>query len=437
MKFSSLKLSEETLKALELMQFHAMTPIQEKTIPLLMQGKDIIGQAETGTGKTAAFAIPITEAIDLESKEIQALVMCPTRELCCQVADQFTQLMKFHKGYRCTPIYGGQKIEIQLKAIKDHPQVIIGTPGRLMDHVRRGSLRLRATRTVVLDEADQMLNMGFKEDIDAILNTTKGRKQTVLFSATMQPDILRLAQKHQKKAEHISLKKKKEEGPSIKQISYRVEHKLRPEAIKRLLSFHQIKSALIFCNTRRQVDQLTTNLKEAGFGVEKLHGDLKQNRRDTVMKQFRDGETKILIATDIAARGIDVDDIGAVFNFNLPRDSQDYVHRIGRTGRAGKGGFAFSFVHAGEADDLKKIASKHKFQINEEKIPPMIALDFSTIMLLENAIIDSALGKQARKRHIKLLKEIQEETKDEKEAINKFIKDITAKKTHIFGAGIK
>lgn len=433
MKFSKLKLSEETQQALELMKFEEMTPIQEKAIPILFAGKDIIGQAETGTGKTAAFAIPAIEALDISNKEIQVLVLCPTRELCCQVADQFTQLMKFREGFLCTPIYGGQKIEIQLKAIKQHPQVIVGTPGRLLDHVRRGSLRLRSTRMVILDEADQMLSMGFKPDIESLLGAAKSRKQTVLFSATMQPEILKLAKKHQKNAEHISLKKKGEE-PKIKQAFFKVEHKQRPEAIKRLLNFHNINSALIFCNTRRQVDQLLRNLKDEGYSAEKLHGDLKQNRRDTVMRQFREGDIRILIATDIAARGIDVDDIEAVFNYNLPKDSQDYVHRIGRTARAGKKGLAFSFAFSGEILDLKRIATKHKYLINEEKIPPMRALEFSSVMVLESALIDSALTKKARKKYLKLIKDIQEESKDDAEVINKFIKNITQGKTNIFGA---
>jgi ATP-dependent RNA helicase DeaD len=414
------------------MKFIEMTPIQEKAIPLLFAGKDIIGQAETGTGKTAAFAIPAIESIDINNKEIQILVLCPTRELCCQVADQFTQLMKFHKGFLSTPIYGGQKIETQLKAIKQQPQVIIGTPGRLLDHIRRGSIRLRSTRIVILDEADQMLSMGFKDDIEAILSTTKLRKQTVLFSATMQPDILKLAKKHQKNAEHISLKKK-DEAPKIKQAFFKIEHKKRPEAIKRLLNFHNINSALIFCNTKRQVDQLLRSLKDDGYSVEKLHGDLKQNRRDTVMRQFREGETKILIATDIAARGIDVDDIEAIFNYNLPKDSQDYVHRIGRTARAGKKGLAFSFAFSEEVQVLKKIASKYNFLINEEKIPAMRALEFASVMVLESTLIDSTLTKKAQKKYLKIIKEIQESVKNDADVINKFIKTIMQDKTNIFG----
>jgi ATP-dependent RNA helicase DeaD len=432
MQFSKLKLTEETQKALDLMKFLEMTPIQERAIPLLLAGKDLIGQAETGTGKTAAFAVPAIESIDINNQEIQILVLCPTRELCCQVADQFSQLMKFRAGLLCTPIYGGQKIEAQLKSIKNHPQVIVGTPGRLLDHVRRGSLRLRSTKIVILDEADQMLSMGFKDEIESLLNATKSRKQTILFSATMQPEILKLAKKHQKNAEHISLKKK-EEAPKIKQSFFKVEPKKRPEAIKRLLSFHHINSALIFCNTKLQVDLLLKNLKEEGYSVEKLHGDLKQNRRDTVMRQFRDGETKILIATDIAARGIDVYDIEAVFNYNLPKESQDYVHRIGRTARAGKKGLAFSFVSSGEVQDIKKIASKHGFLINEEKVPAMRALEFASVMVLESTLLDSTLTKKTQKKYLKMIKEIQETAQDDAEVINKFIKTITQSKTNIFG----
>ena len=244
MDYSTQKLSKETLEALEAMKFKTMTPIQEKAIPLLLAGNDIIGQADTGTGKTAAFAIPVIEALKADSNDIQALVMCPTRELCCQVASEFNKLMRFHKGFKCLPIYGGQKMGIQLKGIKQKPKVIIGTPGRLLDHIRRGSLKLRNVRTVVLDEADLMLGMGFKEDIESILENTKARKQTVLFSATMQGDIIKLAKRHQKKAEHISVKKKETEKPKIKQTYYQVDNKLKKEAIKRLLCFHEVRSAL-------------------------------------------------------------------------------------------------------------------------------------------------------------------------------------------------
>lgn len=429
-----MKISKEILKALELMKFQTMTPIQESAIPLLLNGKDIIGQADTGTGKTAAFAIPTIETLDWNSQEIQALVLCPTRELCCQVAKQFNELMKFHRGLKCLPIYGGQKINIQLKAIKQKPQIIIGTPGRLLDHIKRGSLKLRSVKTVILDEADLMLGMGFKDDIETILTSTKARKQTVLFSATMQADILKLAQKHQKKAQHINLKKKETKKANIKQVYCEVSSKLKIEAIKRLLCFHELKSALIFCNTRRQVDKLSHSLKEEGFSAAKIHGELKQNQRDAVMRKFRDGETRILIATDVAARGIDVDDIGAVFNYNIPRDSEDYVHRVGRTGRAGKTGLAFSLINAQELSSLKRIAKKHKLNLSQEAIPSMGDLDFSSITALENVLLDSTLNKKTAKKHLKSIKAMRKESKDEKDLLRNFMKDLSKKKSHIFGA---
>lgn len=437
MKFSKLDLSKTMLKALETMQFKEMTPIQEAAIPLLQSNKDLIGQADTGTGKTAAFAIPTIEALNPDSQDIQALVLCPTRELCCQVAQQFNELMRYHKGFKCLPIYGGQKINIQLKALKHKPQVVIGTPGRILDHIRRGSLKLRATRTVILDEADLMLGMGFKNDIESILRNTKGRKQTVLFSATMQKDILQLARKHQKKAEHINLKTNKgNTKPNIKQSYYRVEPKLRKEAIKRLLCFHGVKSALIFCNTRVQVDKLCSTLKEEGFSVAKLHGELKQNRRDAVMHKFREGKTKILVATDVAARGIDVDDIGAVFNYNLPRDSQDYIHRIGRTGRAGKTGLAFDFINSKELSNLKRIANKYKLSLNKESIPPMQALDFGSVQALEKVLLEGTLSKRTGKQHLKLINTIKEDQQEEQDVIHSYIKSLKQRDNSIFGVGV-
>ena len=437
MKFSTQKLSKSTLKALAAMSFSEMTPIQEKAIPVLLRGQDIIGQADTGTGKTAAFAIPTIENLDPEAQHIQTLVLCPTRELCTQVTQQFAELMKFHKGFKSLAIYGGQRMGIQLRGIKAKPQVIVGTPGRVLDHIKRGSLKLRAVKTVILDEADKMLSMGFKDDIEDILHSCRQRKQTVLFSATMQPDILKLARKHQNKAEHINVKKKKDSKVNIKQTYYKVDHKIKPEAIKRLLAAHQIKSSLIFCNTKIQVDRLSNALGEEGFSVAKIHGDIKQNKREAVMRKFKSGDTRILVATDVAARGIDVDDIGAVFNYNLPRDTEDYVHRIGRTGRAGKTGLAFTLASNKELHDLKRIANKHKLKMDKEIIPSLKDLTFSSVLALENALIDSTLSQKARKRQLKRIREIQEDVSEDREVISHYFKDLDKQKGNIFGACFK
>jgi ATP-dependent RNA helicase DeaD len=427
MKFSGLNLSKEIVDALKDMNFKQMTPIQERAIPLLLEGKDLIGQADTGTGKTAAFAIPTIESFNIENKEIQALVLCPTRELCVQVAEQFSLLMKNFEGYSCVPIYGGQKIEAQIKLLKNHPQVIIGTPGRVLDHMKRGSLRLRSVQTVVLDEADKMLEMGFRDDIQNILEVIKDKKQMMLFSATMQPEILALAKKYQNKAQHINLKKSTDNELKIEQLYYTVEYDLKIEAIKRLLFTQKVKSALIFCNRREQVDKVTDELKKCGFAAAKLHGDLKQNMRDAVMKKFREGEVRILVATDIAGRGIDVDDIDTIFNYSLPRDSQDFVHRIGRTARAGKSGLAISIINKKELRDINRIAERHKYEIKEKSIPSVDAIGATSLVSLENILIDSTLSRKSSKKHLKALKELQKETKEEHALVKKYLKNLVSK----------
>jgi ATP-dependent RNA helicase DeaD len=437
MKFSALHLSKQTLQALEDMEFTKMTQIQEQAIPILLKGRDLIGQADTGTGKTAAFAIPAIEQLKDDTKEIQVLVLCPTRELACQVADQFTQLMKYREGFTCVPIYGGQKISIQLKLIKNYPQVIVGTPGRVLDHVRQGSLRLRSVRMVILDEADKMLEMGFKDDIEQVVKSTPNRKQTCLFSATMQPIILELAKKYQNTAQHINLVKNKEEELKIKQIYCEVAQDLKVEAIKRLLAFYRVRSALIFCNTRTQVNSVFDRLKEAGFSVASLHGDLEQRKRDAVMRKFRDGEARILVATDIAARGIDVDDIEVVINYSLPRDSQDYVHRIGRTGRAGKTGMAFSLVVPFELKHLKEIITQQKLAIHRESIPSIRSLNISSLEVLQNVLIDSTISMSTSKQFMKDIKKIQAEATEADDVVDLFMKKLLQKKTNVFGAGFE
>lgn len=437
MNFKSLNLSKATIQAIDDMGFTKLTPIQEKAIPLLLKGNDIIGQAETGTGKTLAFAIPAIEQIDSKSKEIQVLVLCPTRELACQVSEEFTQLMKYNPELSCVPIYGGQKFSTQLKAIAEGPQVIVGTPGRVLDHIKQGSLRLRSVKMVTIDEADKMLEMGFLNDIEAILTSTKNRKQTALFSATMQAVILQLAQKYQKKSQHINLVKKKEQELKINQVYCEVEPDLKLEAIKRLMAFHRIRSALVFCNTRSQVDGLFHKLKDEGFSVANLHGELDQRKRDAVMRKFREGEAKILIATDIAARGIDVDDIEAVFNFNLPRESQDYVHRVGRTGRAGKEGLAVSLVTPQELKHLKEITTKQDISVKREAMPSIQALGLTSVEVLQNALIDCVLNSKTSKKYLKMLRDIQADSNQGPEVVKIFMDNLLKQKTHIFGAKVK
>ncbi len=387
------------------MGFVYATEIQSKTIPLLLHGKDIIGQAGTGTGKTAAFAIPIIEKIDAENQAIQALVLCPTRELVVQVTEQFSKLLKYQKDLSVVAIYGGQNISTQLKALKQGVQVVVGTPGRIMDHMRRGSLKLQNLQFLTLDEADQMLDMGFREDIETILQDTPKTRQTVMFSATMSRDILKLTQKYQNKPEHINVVSDKEQSVQINQIYFEINNKSKVEALKRVLAFYDVKSALIFCNTKAMVDDLSTMLRSKKYNAAGLHGDMDQRKRDSVMNGFRKEQIQLLIATDVAARGIDVNNIEAVFNFDLPRDSQDYVHRIGRTGRAGKTGMAFSFVVGKEVDHLKRIAKFNNLKIESAKVPTIEDLEASKLKVFTSSLQDEHLGARLQKKYLKYIEE--------------------------------
>ena len=342
-KFEELGLSKEILRGITDMGFEEATPIQSQAIPHVMEGRDVIGQAQTGTGKTAAFGLPLLEKIDPKNKKLQAIVLCPTRELAIQVADEIRNFGKYMHGIKLLPVYGGQDIVKQIRSLKSGVQLIIGTPGRVLDHMRRKTVKFDTVHTIVLDEADEMLNMGFREDIEAVLENISEDRQTVLFSATMPKPILDITKKYQKDAVMVKVVKKELTVPSIDQYYYEVKRKNKDEVLSRLLDMYDPKRSLVFCNTKKQVDELVTELQGRGYFVEGLHGDLKQAQRDRVMANFRSGKTEILVATDVAARGIDVDDVEAVFNYDLPQDDEYYVHRIGRTGRAGRDGKSFSF----------------------------------------------------------------------------------------------
>jgi ATP-dependent RNA helicase DeaD len=436
MNFKAINLSELTLNGLRGMGFQSMTPVQEKAIPLMLKMKDITVQAETGTGKTAAFAIPVIERIIKETVDIQALVLCPTRELTIQVAEHFNLLLKYHENIACMAIYGGQSMNAQLKTLKTQPRIIVATPGRLLDHIKQGTVKLRAVKTLILDEADKMLEMGFKDDIEAILHATKNREQTALFSATMPQEIVRLAHKHQKKPEFLNLVKKKVIEIKIDQKYFETKAEQKIELIKRLLFAYRLRSVMIFCNTRVQVDKLYYTLKDEGFSVANLHGDLKQNKRDAVMRKFREGEAQILIATDIAARGIDVDDIEAVINYNLPRDSEDYVHRIGRTARAGKSGYAFSVVTPLEVKFLREICEKQKLSVTRTAVPGINSIDLGSIEMIKNTLIDSSLTKKTSKKFLKMIKDLEAEGFIGEDLKDEVIKKLLNTKISVFGAGL-
>ena len=369
-RFDELDLYPQVLRAIKEMGFEEATPIQSQAIPVVMSGVDVIGQAQTGTGKTASFGIPVLHKVDPNNKKTQVIILSPTRELAIQVSEEIRKLSKYMHGVKILPVYGGQDINRQIKALKGGAQIIIGTPGRVMDHLRRKTIRCEAVNTIVLDEADEMLNMGFREDIETILEyiPEEGR-QTVLFSATMPKPILDITKKYQHDAVTIKVVKKELTVPSIEQYYYDVKRKDKTEVLTRLLDYYNPKLSLVFCNTKKMVDELSEELKSRGYMAEGLHGDMKQAQRDRVMKAFRSGRVEILIATDVAARGIDVDDVEAVFNYDIPQDDEYYVHRIGRTGRAVRTGRAFTFVKGKEVYKLKDIMRYCKTKILAMPIP--------------------------------------------------------------------
>lgn len=375
--FKDKYLSEEVQKAITDMGFEEATPIQSQSIPHILDGRDVIGQAQTGTGKTCAFGIPAIEMIMPESEDIQVLVLCPTRELAIQSSEELKTVSKYKHGIRILPVYGGQPIDRQITALKKRPQIIIGTPGRIMDHMRRHTLKLSSLKMIILDEADEMLNMGFREDIDTILEKVPEERQTILFSATMPKEILEITHKYLKNPVHIKVEHKELTVPSIEQFYLEVSNSSKLEILSRLIDANNIKLSLVFCNTKKRVDELVSSLQSRGYSAEALHGDMKQDQRDKVMSQFRKGHFDILVATDVAARGIDVDDIEAVFNYDIPSDEEYYVHRIGRTGRAGRKGKAFTFVAGREIYELKDIQKYTRSAITLMKPPSVVDVEES------------------------------------------------------------
>lgn len=357
------------MRAIAEMGFEQPSPIQAQSIPIAVEGKDMIGQARTGTGKTASFGIPMLQRINPKDKSLQAIVLCPTRELAIQSANEIRKLAKFLHGIKVLPIYGGQEISKQIRSLKGGVQIVIGTPGRVMDHLRRHTLKPQTVDIVVLDEADEMLNMGFREDIETILGQLPEERQTMLFSATMPKPILEIAKRYLHEPEIVKVIQKELTVPKIEQYYYEVNPRKKNEVLSRLLDMYDPSLSLVFCNTKRKVDELVADLKGRGYFAEGLHGDMKQSQRDRVMNGFRNGRTDILVATDVAARGIDVDDVEAVFNYDVPQDDEYYVHRIGRTGRAGREGRAFTLVVGKEIYKLKDIQRYCKTKIRRQPIP--------------------------------------------------------------------
>ena len=371
MQFNELNLSQEILRSVEALGFEEMTEIQQQSIPLLLQGKDVVGRSNTGTGKTAAFGIPAVESItDDDKRSTAVLILCPTRELAMQACEELRKFAKFKQSVKISAVYGGASMEKQIKELKRGANIVIGTPGRVMDHIRRKTLRLDNLRTVILDEADEMLNMGFREDIEEILTNVPEERQTVLFSATMPTEIMAITEKFQHDPVHIKIKSSQKTVELIQQFYFQVAMGRKTDALKLLLAAYSPDSAMVFCNTKKMVDELTEELVKSGFRAAGIHGDLKQIQRTQVMNSFKNRTTAILVATDVAARGIDVSGIDMVFNYDLPQDNEYYIHRIGRTGRAGLEGKAYTLITGKrQMYDLKDIARYTKAEINELPLP--------------------------------------------------------------------
>lgn len=407
-RFEEMPLSKEILKAVEDMGFEEATPIQSLAIPALLEGHDIIGQAQTGTGKTAAFGIPLLEGLDPKNKKVQGLVLCPTRELAIQVAEELASLAARKKGIVILPVYGGQPMDRQLKALARGVHLVVGTPGRVMDHMDRRTLDLSQVRFAVLDEADEMMDMGFREDMETILADTPENCQKAMFSATMPPEIKQLAERFLNNPQTLTITQKRLTVPTIEQMWFEVRQHQKLDALCRVLDTWNPKRAIVFCSTKHGTDELVSNLQSRGYQADALHGNLSQTQRDRVMGKFRKGSLDILAATDVAARGLDVDDVDAVINFDIPNGAETYVHRIGRTGRAGKAGKAFTFVTPRENYALRDIMRRTKAQITQTRLPSRFeVLNIKTSQLMDD--IRAVMGDGDLAKYILLVEKFLED----------------------------
>lgn len=374
-----LGISDEVVRAFEWMRFERLTAIQEKCIPLMMEGHDVIAIAPTGTGKTLGFGIPMLEYVNLDVPEVQEIVLAPTRELAQQIADELTHLAHYIKDLKIAVIYGGQSFAKQISALSRKPQILVATPGRLLDHMERGNIKLSGVHTMVLDEADEMLKMGFIQDVEKIIESADPNRQLVMFSATTNQDVLTVSWKYQHDPIEIVVRAEAENKPDITQYIVESDHKQKYEHLLYLLDSDQYKRVMIFCNTKDMTARLCDRLQKAGYSAECLHGDVRQSQRDRVMSGFRKGKFEILVATDVAARGIDVDDVEAVFNYDLPEKQEFYVHRIGRTGRAKRAGVSFSFVSFRDSVRMDEILK----YIRQTPVT-LVFDDFGTLCYKEN-----------------------------------------------------
>lgn len=402
--FKDLDLNEDIQRAIDKLEFIHPTEIQAASIPVIRANQDMIGQAQTGTGKTFSFAIPIIEKIDIDNPNVQALILLPTRELSLQVYAEFLKLIRFSRQLRATVVYGGQSIDRQIRSLKEKPQIIIGTPGRIIDHMTRGTLNFESLSMLVMDEADEMLKMGFQEELETILKDTPKTRQTVLFSATMPPFIKKIASNYQKDPVHIKIEAKTLTVEKIKQVYYEVKKDYKDDLLVRLLDFYHFKSIIIFANTKKGVDDLVAYLQNIGYNADALHGDLKQLQRDRVMNAFRNGQVKILVATDVAARGLDINDVEAIINYDIPQELEVYVHRIGRTGRAGKSGYAITLSNAWNRRRIKELEYFTKSPLELKEIPSVEDIHAVRVKGIYNQIVDMINDKRTHRYEIVIQK---------------------------------
>ncbi len=407
--FSEFSLSPEVLRAIESVGYTEPTEIQMRCIEPLLAGHDLIGQSQTGAGKTAAFGLPAVERASLRRRCVQTLILCPTRELAMQAAEEIRKFGRFRRGLRCAAVYGGASMDSQIRALRQ-AHIVVGTPGRIMDHMRRKTLDLSQLETIVLDEADEMLNMGFIDDIETILKALPEQRQTALFSATMPPEILRIAKRYLNDPVHVKIAKKQLTVEGIEQVYYEIPAARKLDALCALIDLHATVRAIIFCNTKRQVDDLVGLLMMRGYRADGLHGDMKQTQRSRVMSLFKNGRTRLLVATDVAARGIDVDDIETVFNFDLPQDQEFYVHRVGRTGRAGKSGLAITLIcDRRELSDLRNIERYTKSRIRRRALPSAEVIEEARQSAWISGMKE-ALSGEISERYAPVLTELMDET---------------------------
>ena len=427
LKFEELDLSANIKKALAEAGYITATGIQAKTIPLVLEGKDLIGQSQTGTGKTASFGLPIINKIDKNARGIQAIVLCPTRELSLQVAQEMRKFTKYEESIKILAVYGGQGIEKQITELKKGTKIVIGTPGRVMDHMRRKTLKLDNIKTVVLDEADEMLSMGFEEDMETILKDVPEERQTVLFSATMNSRVMNITKKYLKNPEHIKIKAKELTVSNIEQISLDVKEAAKDEILIRLLEVYTPKKCIVFCNTKKKVDNVLEVLKTRGFKAEALHSDVKQMQRDRIMKNLKQGDFQVLVATDVVARGIDIQDLELVLNYDVPQEEEYYVHRIGRTGRNGEKGKAVTFVVGRERNKLLSIQKYANTKILTGKIPT-----HAEVTKIRNKSIKDSIQKVIDNNEFineELIQELIQENNDNAEIIAKALATMMFKPT--------